>query len=687
MPAYRIFAASAVLAFASTVLLADERPPVPPVAPPKVPGEPPTVFDAVVVTSPKSASPLEVETDPKAPRQPLPAHDGADFLRSIPGFALVRKGGTDGDPVFRGMAGSRLGIVVDGAQVLGGCGSRMDPPTAYVYPDAYDRATVLKGPQSVVHGAGHAAAIVLFERETPPPETALRGYGSLVGGSFGRNDQAVDTTVGLGKGFLRAIGTRSATDDYRDGTGAAVHSRYERWSGELDAGWRPSARHELVLSGGRSDGEAAYADRAMDGVAFDRRHVQLRTSYRGASVGLVELDTQFAFNDVDHVMDNFSLRPRVGMAMVSNPSRRTLGARLVSLLVDSAGDEWQVGTEYRSDRHDLRSTMNENATPYATLARIEDGRFADLGAFGEHTSRLSDAGQLVVGARVDGWRVHDRRERLRLAMGTVPNPTADQVRRRTLWSGFARYEFATQRVGSLSVGLGHAERFPDYWELLATDRQGAFGASAFMTRPERTTQLDVGLVKTTGAWYVSASAFLADHQDFVLIDRDWQPRPGVAVTRNIEAQSWGAEVATVWRRGVWSVDGTLAWVRGNNRTDNTAMAQVPPLEGRLGLTWDDGTWAIGSLLRLVDDQDRVDIGAGSIVGLDLGASEGFSVLALNGSWRARSGLTVAVGVDNLLDEAYAEHVSRPGAMIGGFLQTTRVLEPGRTLWVRASIKR
>ena len=77
----------------------------------------------------------------------MPAHDGADYLKTIPGFSVIRKGGTDGDPVFRGMAGSRLNILLDGEQILGGCGNRMDPPTAYVFPESYDKITVLKGPQ------------------------------------------------------------------------------------------------------------------------------------------------------------------------------------------------------------------------------------------------------------------------------------------------------------------------------------------------------------------------------------------------------------------------------------------------------------------------------------------------------------------------------------------------------------
>ncbi len=78
---------------------------------------------------------------------------------------MIRKGGTDGDPLFRGMAGSRVAIVSDDAMLLGGCGMRMDPPTAYVFPENYDRIRVLKGPQSVLWGAGGSAATVLFERD------------------------------------------------------------------------------------------------------------------------------------------------------------------------------------------------------------------------------------------------------------------------------------------------------------------------------------------------------------------------------------------------------------------------------------------------------------------------------------------------------------------------------------------
>ncbi len=59
----------------------------------------------MTVTAP-DVSPRTVITNLKTPRRPVPASDGSDYLKTIPGFSQIRNGGTNGDPVFRGMFGS-----------------------------------------------------------------------------------------------------------------------------------------------------------------------------------------------------------------------------------------------------------------------------------------------------------------------------------------------------------------------------------------------------------------------------------------------------------------------------------------------------------------------------------------------------------------------------------------------------
>ncbi|MDY0073483.1 MAG: TonB-dependent copper receptor [Thauera sp.] len=635
-----------------------------------------TQLDSVVVTAPVSSAPLTVTTDPKAPRQPLPAQDGAELLKSIPGFAVVRKGGADGDPVFRGMSGSRLLIVQDGQEILGGCGGRMDPPTAYIYPESYDQVTVLKGPQTVLYGAGNSAAVVLFERDLERMRTpGAVANASLVLGSWGRNDQLLDGKLGNEQFQTRLNATRSDMNDYRDGDGKKVHSAYTRWSGNAAFGWTPDDETLLELAFGRSDGEAAYADRSMDGVKFEREHASLKFERRKLSEVVEKLEASVYYSYIDHVMDNYSLRPQPMMTMVSNPDRKTWGGRFALTL--NPAEQWllTLGADLRDDRHTRR---DGSASSWRNQKRMKDYSFERQGLFGEATRLLGDDRRLLAGLRFDAHEV--KRHEL--------SPARE---RKTLTSGFVRFEQDYAGGGSWYAGLGHVERFPDFWEYMRAS-QGGDGARADDgrsfgdLRPERTTQLDVGSNWRGDGISASLSAFYGKTRDYIQLR--WAPQP-VAV-RNIDATLYGVEADVDWRLAQhWKMIGTFAWVHGRNDRDHRALAQQPPLEARLALEYSDGRFSAGSLLRVVGRQRRVDIGSGSIVagGMDLGPSSGFATLALNAGWQLNRQALFTIGVDNVFDRSYREHLSQGSAAIAGYEAPLGVpiKEPGRTWWLKAQL--
>lgn len=665
-----------------------------PVVPPA--REPAVELDPLVVTGARTAQPLVVTTDPKAPAQPVPAHDGADALKAVPGFAVIRKGGTDGDPVLRGMAGSRLGVQLDGQCIFGGCGNRMDPPTAYVFPAAYDRITVVKGPQSVVHGPGNSAGVVLFERtyrRLAQNESSF--FGSLTAGSAGRFDAVADARTGAPDWQVRATGTTTRADDYADGAGRDVHSAYQRWSANAALAWTPDALTFVELSGAVSDGEAAYADRAMDGVKFARDNYALRLRREQLTPLVAAVELRGFHNYVDHVMDNFSLRPFAATATmtnpsVSNPDRETRGATAQLELTPGESARLTLGADAQANTHTLRSTMNETTMPYAAKARVRDARFEQRGLFGEAALTLAPGRRAYAGARLDRWEATDSRATVSLGMSSAANPSAGRTRTSDLASGFARYE---HDLGSccdtvtLFAGLGRTQRYPDYWE--AIKNESTTSVSAFGTRPETTTQLDAGLLGKHGAFEWNVSLFAADIADFILVQSGYAKPSGMTgtrsaiVTRNIDATTRGGEAGLAWRFAAdWKLDATLAYVRGTNDTDARPLAQLPPLESRLAVAYTRPTWSAGALLRAVARQDRVAINQGNIVGQDLGPTAGFAVFSLHGSWKPTAHTRLSAGVDNLFDRAYAEHLSKSGAMVSGFVQTTRVNEPGRTLWLK-----
>ena len=189
----------------------------------------PLLLPPRVITSVQQDSPLTIITNPKDARQPIPASDGADYLKTIPGFSAVRGGGSNSDPVLRGMFGSRLKLLTNGGEMLGACPSRMDTPSSYIAPQNFDQLTVIKGPQTVAWGPGSSAGTVLFDRLPESfDEPGTRLDATVVAGSNTRRDLQLDGAVGSREGYLRLSGNRSRSGDYEDGNGDRVPSR---WAG------------------------------------------------------------------------------------------------------------------------------------------------------------------------------------------------------------------------------------------------------------------------------------------------------------------------------------------------------------------------------------------------------------------------------------------------------------------------
>ncbi len=628
-----------------------------------------TDLGTMVVTAPEMQDPFTVVTDPKAPVQPVPAADGAAYLKNIPGFSMIRKGGTSGDPVLRGMAGSRLNILNDDTHIYGGCGMRMDPPTAYTYPESYDRITVLKGPQSVRYGVS-SAGTVLFDRD--PVEPGLRAHASLLAGSFGRHDEVVDASGGNDSATLRGSFTRSESGNYEDGDGVKVNSRYQRWSASAAGSVALSHNTSLELTADRSDALAAYADRAMDGAKFDRTGYGAKVTSEQVSPLLEKVELSAFHNYVDHVMDNFSLRnlSSVAAARLNNPDRETDGARLAAQLnLGEKSFAW-VGLDQQSDQHTLRTAMGAAALAGPTGARLPDASFEHLGIFGELEHELGNRNRMVAGLRVD-WE----KARAEKTSGTPPTyggVAAGTEDKDTNTSGFARWEHGlAESPATLFLGYGVATRSPDYWER----------SYVFNLKQERTGQLDLGVSYRADRLRWTASLFHANHDDYILIT------PSATVkARNIKAVTYGGEADASYRlTESWQTTATIAYVRGENETDHKALAQMAPLEGTLGLQYADPVWSAGATLRVVDKQTRVDVGSGSVVGQDIGPTDGFQVFSINAGYKPRKGVKLTAGIDNLFNKTYAEHISRAGYSVPGFEQTTRVNEPGRFYWVKASV--
>ena len=639
------------------------------------------ILAPIVVTAQQGndAHGLIVHADPKQPTQPIPAVDGAAYLQSIVGFNQIKNGGANGDVTFRGMFGSRIKILTDGTENLGACPSRMDNPASYVSPESYDKITVVKGPQTVQYAHTGSAATVIFEREPEQLTSAkpYRGQASVMLGSYGRLDQNVEAAVGDETKYARLNANRSIADSYQDGAGNTVPSDWEKWNADLALGWTPNEDTWVELKGGKSDGEAVYAGRSMDGSKFARESLGLHVEKKNISEVIKKVEAQVDYSYNDHVMDNFSLRkfnPADGMSMpmASNVARRTLNAR-VAMTQDWGKLQLISGIDSQKNEHTKRS--GSLMSPYQNKARVGDMDFESYGAFGELSYAFNDQHKLVTGARVD--------------QAKIDNLATDTERKETLPSGFVRIESELAEHVKTYAGLGYVERVPDYWELFSTKYHQSAGTTFADLENEKTAQFDAGYQYEQGAFKSWASVYAGLIQDYILVA--YTPTGSMgrleAKSRNIDATIAGAEAGVAYQltdQIQADISAMYAW--GENTTDHTALPQIAPLEGRFNLRYVQEKYNLGLLWRVVAAQDRTSYREGNIIGYDLEDSKGFGTLSLNGTYNIQKDLDLSVGIDNVLNKNYAEHLNKLGSSGFGYAATEQFNNIGRNYWARISMK-
>ena len=147
------------------------------------------------------------------------------------------------------------------------CGMRMDPPTAYIHPNSFDKVVVTKGPQTVTQGMGLVSGSVQFIRKDPDFTKNLTNINAtLTAGSNDRLDGSLEAEFGGKYGYVRSNISHNEADDYKDGDGNRIHSNFKRDS-QMLANWvsNPDRKHHHCRHIRAQAGPMACLRRPHDG--------------------------------------------------------------------------------------------------------------------------------------------------------------------------------------------------------------------------------------------------------------------------------------------------------------------------------------------------------------------------------------------------------------------------------------
>lgn len=620
---------------------------------------------------------------------PMPAQDGGELLRQVPGVTSGRMGGYGLELVIRGQQQNQLNVIDAGAFTYGGCPNRMDPPASTATFYRADRVVVEKGYASVTGGPGGSGGTVRLERDTPDLDTGRVLSGSVSGG-YGENGNGYDMagrfTLDLGHGFyLRGGAQHKSAGNYTDGSGRTVRSAFDQNAAGVTLGYAGRNFDLAIDTDYTLVEDALYPGAGMDSPLDETYVYRLRGGIDVDAGSLQRIEGSFYFSGVDHVMDNYSLRPVGMMAMRTPTSSDTTGGKIEAHLGFGA-TTMRVGVD--------RQSNNRLAVAYAGMpgmipqleaenpARARfmlwpDLTIAQTGLYVEADTELSDRTTLRLGARYDRVKAEAGAANVAPALdaGNTPNTyyamqygtNFNAPRTEDNFGGLARLEYTVAPGTVLIAGLSRSVRTADATER-GIARMNWVGDPDI--KPEKHHQIDLGVEIERSAWHLDASVFADWVDDFIL--RDQFSVAGVTTYRNVSARLAGIEVSGGWQRDGWEVTGDATYTYGENETDNRSLAQIPPLQGALAVSYGQNRWRAGGRVNWALEQTRIDPAR------DPGTTSGYATFDLFGSYDITRTATLYAGIDNLTDKTYANHLSRANLFDP---TVTQVNEPGRSFYV------
>lgn len=616
-----------------------------------------------------------------APASEVLASEPVERLASDPSVSLSRMGGRGLDPIIRGQGQERVDVLLDGIRVEGACPNRMDPPTSRLSAALVPVLQVRTTNQTLRWGPISGGQLVAT---TPAPDLGDEGLAGhvTVGGSDNGDGKQVNAGVAVGgdNGWLRLAGGYEEADDYQDGDGNDVRSAFKNTEGRIDAAWLADNGFYIKgLFSRQEERDVKYAGSGMDAPKTDTDIARIEL---GAPVARGEWNLLAWQADVDHIMDNFSLRGSA-MKMLTDSETLTRGLRLTLDQSPDARTDWAVGFDVESNNWEAERFGGASLDTLTSVLWPDVDRNR-LGLFAERFYRLTSTLQLGGGVRYD--RVEMEAGTSDKTFGNAMMPMSAASIYETVYgttntdaednnvSGFITSDWRFSRRQSLEVTASHSVRSPGVTEryIASWSMNPAMrwvGNPALDT--EKHNKLEVALSGRSDGWHWRPALWIDQVDDFVLRTRDASQ---TSVYRNIDARLMGAEGVLGWSDGTWSSTSSLAVVHGENRDDNKALPQIPPVQFVQTLGWQHLEHQVELEWQLARRQDHVDLESG----LDAGTSPGYGVLNLSGTHPIVDFLSFNWAVDNLFDNTWAYHVSR--ANTDPFSpEAVRVNEPGRTL--------
>jgi iron complex outermembrane recepter protein len=588
--------------------------------------------------------------------------DTSALLENTPGASIVRNGDLTGIVQLRGLFNDRVRVDIDGMQITPACPNHMDPPLHYTMPTQLDSLEILPGITPVSDGGDSIAGTVKARSIDPAFFDDGAGVRGEAGASYsgGNEGKLASTHVEAGNEHyvLSADGGWARANDTDFADGRVADTGYKTRSGAVRLDARTRDGRTTVELGAQSSDDVGTPALPMDMVKDNANRI--RFNYGGA-LNIYEVNLSAYWHDINHTMDNYSLRPNTGMRMEAPSDSRDAGFRL-ALARPAGGGKLNMGVEGYSNALDV---YQRNVQTSATQDTFRDASRERAGVFAEWEHQPARNWQAQYGLRTDYVQSDTRN-----IANSFPPTSADRAtfngrshyRNHLQLDATALWRYSASPALDYVVGLARKTRSPSLleyylWTPLSASAGQADGRTYLGNLdldPEISHQISLGLEYQPADFSIKPSIFYNRVHDYIQgspiarLDANGKP---VLKYKNFDAELYGVDGSWSWQTtSTVALGGTLSYVRGKNRTTNDNLYRIAPLNGELYGDWRTGRWTHRAEIRAAAQQHEVSSYN------DEQKSGGWAILNLRTRWSG-SQWQLGGGIENLFNKNYHDHLA------------------------------
>lgn len=622
------------------------------------------------------------------------AADSATALKALPGAAVNRNGGLTGIAQYRGLSGDRVNVSIDGASIISGGPNAMDTPLSYIPASQLDSLEITRGTASVSQGqetlGGQIDATSYQGDFTDSDEATIEARVHSNWNSQNRGNSSSVQVIGANKHHkLGFSSSYDHADDSEFSGGDLDGTAYERQRNDVFYGYRQGDTQLNVKLGKNNTEDSGTPALPMDITSIDTDLASINMSTRAAGI---LFSWNSSYTDVDHGMDNYSLRPQPMMGpRYTQASGRELMHKLMATLPLESG-LIRIGVDHSKTEHSALITNPDMALfeiqNFNNAERDITGGFAEwqhthgnfsweLGARYNNVSMDADNISAFLGSGMNGMMnmtmMTNMANMLAMNFNNSDRDITDHNRDLVL-----KTSYQISEALSLNVSLASKQRAPSYQErYLWLPLQSSGGLADGYTylgnldlKSETSDELNLGIDYRSDTGFISLQTFYRDVDNYIQ-GTPYQPSGNMMTDNaiamfasmmsngkpalqynNIDAKLYGGELSYGLQLNPhWSLSGTLNYVRGKRTDGSDDLYRITPLNHRLALNYQQNQWKIQLVSEVFDQQHHVSAYN------EEAKTAGYGLVHLFATYDMTQALQLRAGIDNLTDKRYQDHLA------------------------------